>query len=190
MDRYMSMAGEKIYLNPIQESDISILANYMNDDHIKLFGRNCGSAIYEKRMKDHLEESQKDQVYTIFQKDNNTIVGDISINFIDLYNRSGMLSIVIHGEENRGKGFGKEAILLILKHAFIDINLESVHLGTWEYNKAALHLYEKIGFKFIGRRRNRRIVGNKYYDEIMMDMISKEYFGLYGNEELKKYEVL
>ena len=189
MNTYMSMIGEKIYLNPVQEGDIPVLANYMNDDHIKLFGRNCGSAVYEKKMKDRFEERQGDQVYTIFRKDNNRVIGDISVNLIDIYNRSGMLSITIHGEENRGKGFGKEAILLILKHAFIDINLESVYLGTWEFNKPALHLYEKIGFKIIGRRRHHRIVGNKYYDEIMMDMISEEYFGLYGDEELKKYEV-
>jgi len=187
MADFMSIAGDKIYLNPLHENDVPILAKYMNDDHIKMFGRNNGKAVYEKNMKDRLEKKQGDESYTIFRKDNDSIIGDVGINFIDAYNRSGMLGIIIYGDENRGKGFGKEAIKLILKHAFIDINLESIYLGTWEYNKAALHLYEKIGFKIIGRKRNSRIVGNRTYDEIMMDMISKEYFERYGNNELLKY---
>ncbi|ADK79566.1 GCN5-related N-acetyltransferase [Sediminispirochaeta smaragdinae DSM 11293] len=184
----MSLIGEKVYLNPTHENDIPFLANFMNDDHIKYFGRNCGSAIYETKMKTHFEENKEDERYTIFRKDNNEIIGDISINSIDIYNRAGSLSVIIYGKENRGKGFGKEAILLILKHAFIDLNLENIDLGTWEYNKAAIHVYEKIGFKLIGRRRNRRIVGNSFYDEIIMDMISDEYFKLYGNTELEKYK--
>ncbi len=189
MTKFMSMVGKKVYLNPLQENDIPILANYMNDDHIKVYGRNCGSAVYEKQMKDKLEGYQKDQTYVIFREDTNIIIGDISINSIDIYNRSGTLSIMIYGEENRRKGFGIESIQLMLKHAFIDINLESVQLGTWEFNKPAIHLYEKVGFKIIGRHRHRRIIGNKYYDEILMDIISQEYFELYGNEELKKYEI-
>ena len=184
----MSLIGDKVYLNPTHENDISYLAAFMNDDHIKYFGRNCGSAVYEKKMKTRLEENKDDEVYTIFRKDKNEIIGDISINSIDSYNRAGSLSIVIFGNENRGKGFGKEAILLMLKHAFIDLNLENIDLGTWEYNKAAIHVYEKLGFKVIGRRRNRRIVGNNYYDEIMMDIISGDYFKLYGNTELEKYK--
>ena len=189
MAEYMSIIGEKVYLNPLQESDITILTKYMNYEHIKIFGRNCGSAIYEKRMKEKIEDRQRNESYTIFRKDNNQIIGDISISSIDTYNRAGMLAIVICGDENRGKGFGKEALLLILKHAFIEINLESVQLGVWEFNKPAIHLYEKIGFKTAGKHRNRRIIGNRFYDEILMDMISKEYFELYGNEELMRYGI-
>lgn len=189
MAQLMSIVGDKIYLNPTLESDIPTLAAFMNDDHVKMFGRNNGKILYEKAMKEHLEKKENDESYTIWRKDTQTIIGDVGISFIDMYNRSGMIGIMIGGEENRGKGFGKEAMLIILKHGFIDINLESINLGTWEYNKPAISLYKKLGFKEIGRMRKARIVGNRYFDEVMMDMTSEEYFELYGNEELKKYGI-
>lgn len=189
MGKLMSLVGEKVYLNPLQEGDLSTLSEYMNDEHVKLFGRNCGSAVYEKKMKEHLNDQLENEMYTIFRKDNNEIIGDISIHSIDKYNRAGSLSIMICKEENQNKGFGSEAMLLILKHAFLEINLESLQLGTWEYNLPAIKVYKKIGFKIAGRNRNRKIVGNKFYDEILMDMISEDYFNLYGNAEFKKYNL-
>ena len=92
-------------------------------------------------------------------------------------------------EENRGKGYGKEAIELLLKHGFINLNLESIYLGVYEYNGSAIKVYEKVGFKYVGKRRHSRILGNRIYDEIIMDMISEEYFQLYGNEEMNKYNL-
>jgi RimJ/RimL family protein N-acetyltransferase len=189
MASFMSLEGEKVYLNPVQEKDIPLLAAFMNDDHIKIFGRNSGSAVYEKKMRDRLDESQKNESYAIFKKDGDELIGDIGLSFIDLYNRSAMLGVMVHGERNRGEGYGTEAILLFLKHAFIDLNLESLWLGTWDYNAGAMRVYERIGFKPIGRRRKARVVGDRRYDEIMMDMISEEYFERYGKAELGRYGI-
>ena len=190
MNQDMFLEGAKVYLNPSREDDIPMLVKFMNEDVIRLVGRNNGSIVYENIFKERFtEREKKDELFSIFKKENDSIIGDMSLNSMDRYNRSAMISIVIYGDENRGRGYGREAILLLLKHAFIDINLESVHLGTWEFNKRAIHLYESIGFKNIGRRRNSRIVGNKYFDEVMMDMISCEYFDLYGNKELEKYDM-
>ncbi|MHB9004905.1 MAG: GNAT family N-acetyltransferase, partial [Coriobacteriia bacterium] len=84
---------------------------------------------------------------------------------------------------------GQDAIKLLLKHAFINLNLESVYLGVYEYNKAAIHVYEKVGFKFVGKRRHSRIIGNRIYDEVLMDMIAEEYFALYGDAEMETYGI-
>jgi len=84
-------------------------------------------------------------------------------------------------------GVGGEAIKLLMKHAFIDLNLESLYLSAYEYNKPARRLYEKAGFKFVGKRRNAVIVGNRRGDEVIMDMIADEYFALYGDGALQRW---
>jgi RimJ/RimL family protein N-acetyltransferase len=96
---------------------------------------------------------------------------------------------VIGKKENRGQGFGKETIKMVLKHAFIDLNLESIYLGVYDYNVKAIRLYEKVGFKYVGRRRHAKILGNRMYDEVIMDMVSEEYFKMYGNEEIEQYKL-
>ena len=132
---------------------------------------------------------KNDEVFIIYRKDTDTIIGDICLSDIDKINRSAMLGIGIGKDENRDKGFGKEALILMLKHAFINLNLESVSLGTYEYNKRAIHVYEKIGFTKVGRHRNAKIIGNKFFDDIIMDIISSEYFELYGNAEMQRYHL-
>jgi RimJ/RimL family protein N-acetyltransferase len=189
---YMSpnrfLEGSKVYLNPIKEADIPFLAGFMNDEHIRIFGRNNGSIVYEEKMKERMLDKQKsDELFGIYRIDTDTLIGDASLNDIDVYNRSAMVGIIINGDENRGNGFGQDAVKLLLKHAFIDLNLESVSLGTWDFNIPAKHVYEKLGFKLVGKRRRGRIVGNRYHDEIIMDMIAEEYFDMYGNDEMKKY---
>jgi RimJ/RimL family protein N-acetyltransferase len=72
-----------------------------------------------------------------------------------------------------------------MKHGFIGLNLESLFLEVFEYNSAAIKLYEDVGFKYVGKRRNSRIVGNEKYDTIIMDMISEEYFKIYKNNEVE-----
>jgi RimJ/RimL family protein N-acetyltransferase len=186
----MFLEGEQIYLNPISEKDIPQIVSFANDEIGRIIGSNSGKIAYETKFKERIIESQKtDEIFGIFSKETDDIVGDISIHSIDKYNRSATLSMGIGNDSYRNRGFGKEALVLMLKHAFIDINLESINLGTWEFNKRAIHVYEKVGFKIMGRRRNARIVGNKVFDEIYMDIISKEYFEMYGNKEIDKYNL-
>lgn len=48
--------------------------------------------------------------------------------------------------------------------------VQTVHLGVYENNERAVRLYEKFGFETVGRHRNYFHVGDRYYDEILMDL--------------------
>jgi RimJ/RimL family protein N-acetyltransferase len=187
MDQVRFLENERIYLNPIAEKDIPQIVQFANEETSRMVGSNSGKIVYESKIKERMLDNQKnDEMFGIYIKETDEIIGDISLHSIDKYNRSATLSMLIGNDEYRNRGYGKEAIVLVLKHAFIGINLESVNLGTWGFNNRAIHVYEKVGFKVIGRKRNARIVGNKVFDEILMDIISKEYFELYGNKEMEK----
>jgi RimJ/RimL family protein N-acetyltransferase len=190
MNNNVFLESEHIYFSPISEKDYETISQFMNEETYRILGRKNGSIVYESKFKERMVEILKDdEIFVIYRKDTNAIIGDICLSDIDKINRSAMLGIGIGKDENRDKGFGKEAMILMLKHAFIDLNLESVNLGTYEYNKRAIHLYEKIGFKKVGRHRNAKIVGNKFFDDIIMDILSSEYFELYGNYEMEKYNL-
>jgi RimJ/RimL family protein N-acetyltransferase len=137
-----------------------------------------------------VERLQKDEEgFIICKKEKDQKIGYALIMDKDLYNREASLAIVIGKKEDRGQGFGEETIKMVLKHAFIDLNLESIYLGVYDYNVKAIRLYEKVGFKYVGRRRHAKILGNRMYDEIIMDMVSEEYFRMYGNEEIEQYKL-
>jgi RimJ/RimL family protein N-acetyltransferase len=96
---------------------------------------------------------------------------------IDLVNRSAMLGIVIGEKAYWGKGYGQEALRLLLDYGFNLLNLHSIMLGVFAFNQRAIAAYRRVGFKEIGRRRQNRMIAGKWYDAVLMDMLDSEFTG-------------
>ena len=48
-------------------------------------------------------------------------------------------------------------------------------LGAFAFNERAIHSYQKVGFKEIGRRREARLIAGKAWDVVMMDILEDEF---------------
>ena len=66
------------------------------------------------------------------------------------------------------------------------LNLNSVMLGTFAFNHRAIHCYERVGFKEIGRRRQARIIGDRKYDVALMTILAEEFESVYGRHVVDK----
>jgi RimJ/RimL family protein N-acetyltransferase len=74
----------------------------------------------------------------------------------------------------RRKGFGTEATRLICEYGFFFRNLHSIKVEVHEYNDAARRIYERLGFRPVGRLRGANLLNNHRYDEIIMDLLRTE----------------
>jgi RimJ/RimL family protein N-acetyltransferase len=179
---------DRIYLSPIETEDIGFFIESMNDEDVRVLARSRRDVMNEVNAKEMVEDLQKNEEgFIIRRKEGDERIGYGLIVDHDKYNRQASLALVIGKKENRGMGFGGEAIKLLMRHAFIDLNLESLYLSVYEYNKPAMRLYEKVGFKVVGKRRNAVIVGNRRCGEVIMDMLADEYFELYGDGALRRW---
>jgi RimJ/RimL family protein N-acetyltransferase len=186
MNDLICLEGQHVYLASISSNDVDIFMESMNDEDVRILARTRRDVMNELNTKEMIERLQREEEgFIVYEKEGNTKIGYALLMDKDLYNREASLALVIGKKVNRGKGFGKEAIQLLMKHGFIGLNLESLFLEVFEYNSAAIKLYEDVGFKYVGKRRNSRIVGNEKYDTIIMDMISEEYFKIYKNNEVE-----
>lgn len=104
------------------------------------------------------------------------ILGLVSLTNIDYINRSAELHIMVGDKENRGKGIGNFAITEILKHAFNNVNLNRIELQVLESNSYALKLYEKIGFKNEGVKRQSVYKNGEFMNMINMGILKSEFF--------------
>lgn len=95
-----------------------------------------------------------------------------------------MLGIVIGEKSYWNKGFGQDATKQLLDYGFNLLNLNNIMLGVFSFNKAAINCYKKIGFKEIGCRRQARIISNKKYDIVFMDILAEEFTSIYVNKFL------
>ena len=122
----------------------------------------------------------KEHIFTIVDLSTNHPIGRCLFFQRDLVNRSAMVGIVIGEKTYWQRGFGQDALKLMLDYGFNLLNLHSVLLGVFAFNKNAIKSYQKVGFKEIGWRREARILAGKAHDVLYMDMLEDEFRTQYG----------
>ena len=103
------------------------------------------------------------------------MIGTVSLENINHINRCATLGIFIGDKEFRSKGYGTEAIRLILEYGFKYLNLHSIRLDLLSANKRAHKCYLKCGFKDTGTSREEIFLNGKYYDKLHMDILENEF---------------
>ncbi|MDM7832402.1 GNAT family N-acetyltransferase [Cellulomonas edaphi] len=100
--------------------------------------------------------------------------GEIVLNEVDEVVRSANLRLSM-GPTYRGRGYGTEGIQLVLGFAFDGIGLHRVELDVLSINARAKSLYENLGFRVEGRKRDAYRDGDGYCDAIIMAILEDEY---------------
>lgn len=84
------------------------------------------------------------------------------------------LGIVIGEPDAWGKGYGAEAVKLIVQYGMFFRNLHAVNLRVIGFNERAKRAYEKAGFHVAGRLRGAVLLGHERFDELIMDITREE----------------
>lgn len=176
MKYFEKISGDKIYLSPICKDDIEIYTKWINDVSITdNLGFTCQQIGIEKET-EALESMIKDGYnFAIIRREDNELLGNLSFMNVNQINRTAEVGIFIGEPSNHSKGYGSEAMRLLLKYGFDTLNLNNVMLKVFDFNKAAIACYEKIGFKKIGERRNSYFVRGAYHNQIFMDILAEEF---------------
>ncbi len=85
------------------------------------------------------------------------------------------VGIGIGEKEMWGKGFGTDAMKVILRYGFSELNVHRISLNVFEYNQRALRTYEKCGFAIEGCQRQALWRDGAYYDLIFMGILKEEW---------------
>jgi len=103
-------------------------------------------------------------------------VGTVGLSHIDWRSRVAEFGWFLIGESKRRSwGYGKEAIFLLLDYAFNHLNLNKIWLQTMALNKAALAVYQKMGFQDEGILREQKFKGGKYIDIYVYGLLRREF---------------
>lgn len=122
-----------------------------------------------------LYRESPDSISYIIEVDGKPI-GTCGLYLIQWRARRAQFNILIGEPESWGKGYGTEALRLLLDHAFNVLNLNSVNLGVNAENKGAIRSYEKAGFSRDGVRPEFIYRNGRYYDLVVMTIL-REQFG-------------
>ncbi len=174
---YKKLLGERVYLSPVNPEDMDKFVTWLNDMQVTDYiGRThyVQNYVNEKRWIEE-ELAKGEYFFEIVTVDGDEAIGNISLKDVDLINRRATLGILIGESDSRNKGYGTEAIRLLLDYAFNYLNLNNVMLVYLECNERAKRCYEKVGFKEFGRRRMSKFLNGRYYDDVYMDILATEF---------------
>jgi RimJ/RimL family protein N-acetyltransferase len=154
--------GKLVCLAPIDaEKDAEIESNWThNAEYLRLVDLQPARPLspaqvkkgYEKIEK-MVEEDKNLFYFTVRALPEERLVGFARIYHISWSHAAGMLQMGIGDPGDRRRGFGSEALELLLRYAFEELNLFRVTVLVPEYNTAAVRFFEKAGFVIEVRRR-------------------------------------
>jgi RimJ/RimL family protein N-acetyltransferase len=182
MSYYKKLVGEKCYLSPCSVEDAEKWTEWFNDLEVTIpLGDEAYTPFSLEKCQENIKHiiQHQEHVFTIVNAGTDAPIGRCLLFNVDRVNRHAMLGIFIGEKTFWSKGYGQEAVTLLLDYAFTLLNLNSVMLGAMEFNERAIQCYKKVGFKEIGRRRQARIIGDQKYDGILMDILAEEFTSPY-----------
>ena len=84
------------------------------------------------------------------------------------------LFVGIGEREHWGQGLGTEATRLICEYSFFFRSLHSIKVEVNGYNRRAIRVYERLGFKLVGRLRDAIVMNGIRHDRVIMDLLRHE----------------
>jgi RimJ/RimL family protein N-acetyltransferase len=175
----MLFESSRIYLRKMTGDDITVYHKWRNDLEVMRTTNPVIDLFTFADTKQFVEHvilgAGTSKSYMILEKQSQLPIGITSLIQIDYKNRNSECIIDIGEKEYWGKGYGKEALRLLLDYAFLEMNLHRVSLRVFAFNDKALGLYEKLGFKREGASRQAIFREGKWHDIIHMGILAHEY---------------
>lgn len=171
------LEGERVYLRPVGLDDTELVFQMLfNSEARRLTGTQ--KAFTREEIAQYIQGKVSDSssvLLLIALRENDQVIGDVQIGGIDRNNRNAYIRIAIDSSTFQGKGFGSEALLLMLDYGFGILNLHRIELNVFAFNERAIHTYEKLGFQREGVQRQALYYNHEYHDSILMAMLADEY---------------
>ena len=146
--------------------------------------------LFQKWMEKELEEiSPTDFFFTIRILGEDKLIGGLGLNVINWAARESFIGIFIGEREYWGKGYGTDAMRVLLRFAFQELGLHRLSLGVFADNLRAIRSYQKAGFVPEGRTRQdvqrdpvfapqSGVNGGRRGDTLWMGILREEWLGL------------
>ena len=169
---------ERLIIEPISlEHCTETYLGWLNDPEVYRWLETRGSQTMSM-LKEYIDQQVTNGTYmwAIKIKNCNKHIGNIKVDPINFKHSLGEFGILMGDKAEWGKGYAKEASQVIMDYFFEKQKpLRKITLGVVEQNKAAVKLYENLGFEVEGMYKDHVCYENKYYTILRMAKFNFRY---------------
>ncbi len=130
----------------------------------------------KRRYETEGKDKEKEQfVFGIHARSDDRLLGFVALDHVQPSHGSGVLTIAVGEACEQRHGYRTEALNLMLRYAFAELNLHRLSLNVFEHNQRAIRCYEKVGFVTEGRVRQCFQRDGRGWDLIYMGILRSEW---------------
>lgn len=173
----MNLHGDKVVLRALELEDMPYLRDMINDPYIEKMVVGWSFPVSEKQQIDWYNRTLCDnanQRFAIVYE--NRFSGVSTLTNLDWKNRSANYGIKLCSSAPKGIGIATETLLITMKYAFEELQLNRLYCSILNYNIPSQKLFKKCGWKIEGVYRQGVFKNNAYHDQVAMAILKDEYF--------------
>jgi RimJ/RimL family protein N-acetyltransferase len=167
---------------PDADHDAEIVSKWTHDlEYLRLLSTDIAKPLSPAQIKKQYEDMDKEAEkrnafnFALRLKEDDRLIGFARLFRIEWTHGTGSLQIGIGDRTDRGQGYGAEALHMLLRYAFDEINLYRLAAQTAEYNTGAIRFFERAGFVVEVRRRQAIQRDGKRWDAVMLGLLRDEW---------------
>lgn len=171
----VDLQGNMVRLRALEKEDLDLLFELENDPTVWEIS---GTIVPYSRnvLKLYLENAHRDiydvkQLRLVICTLDNEAIGLIDLFDFDPKNRRAGVGIVISAEEKRNAGIGTETLEILCRYAYKTLQLRQLYANILEDNQRSIHLFEKLGFEFVGTKKDWIFSQGVFKNELLFQKI-------------------
>lgn len=171
------LEGKQIELVSINTDHVEIHLEWLNDARVRAHYRRMYPTridLFKKEI-EKVEESQRRVQFELVEKSTQTPIGLIGFDALNWPNRFGEISMMIGDPTMWNRGYGTDAVQLLLKYGFDELNLHKILTMILAPNRAALRVAEKCGMRLEGTFKADYFLQGTYVDDLVYSILETEW---------------
>ena len=172
---HRKLCGKRLYLAPVDPDDVELYCRWLNDVEVTRNLTVAPTAVGRVGEREYLENATRRHVYAIVVQPGDAPIGTCALGDIDHLHGTCEVGIFIGEKRYWGKGYGPDALELLIGYAFDYLNMRNVMLRVFSFNQRATAAYRKLGFREMGRRRKALRREGAEHDIVYMDLLDDEF---------------
>jgi RimJ/RimL family protein N-acetyltransferase len=172
------LVGERVRLRGVRDDDLPTLAKWQMDPGRMATLSHWVAPPSEAAAKERIAQwsaNEEDLGFAIETLDDPPLLaGHIGLWGARPKDRCATLGIAL-GREHIGRGYGTDALRVIVGYGFRELGLHRIQLVVAPFNSAGIRAYQKAGFTEEGRYRESVLHDGRWYDEVLMSILDREW---------------
>ena len=172
------LEGERVVVRALEKSDMDRLHEFANDQELYLL---ADDEEFVPRSREQVEkmfadmDKNPEEVGPFGIEADGKLIGTCGLHHFDKHSRVCAFGITISDREYLGKGYGRDAVRVLLEYAFVHRNMHKVWLTVYADNERAIRSYKALGFVEEGLQKQQVWNQGRYKDWLYMGLLRSDW---------------